>query len=199
MNAFIFRSVCQVFFARELSWRHRPNWRTLFVLRPRAGSPEGVQGPSGPRRRARERGALERSPCSSEFPIPIMALKRLKDAARIFCAGSAERREAQQRCVDRFSAESSEAEGRQSESIPPEIRACRRQWRGASQAMPARKRCPQIQYFREESALSGTEYASHLVHIISNTAWSSRRATDPPDRSRTNPRSDRRYHRRCSP
>ena len=34
--------------ARELSWRHRPNWRRLFVLRPEAGSPEWVQGLRAP-------------------------------------------------------------------------------------------------------------------------------------------------------
>ena len=28
--------------ARELAWRHQPNWRRLFVLRPEAGSPDWV-------------------------------------------------------------------------------------------------------------------------------------------------------------
>ena len=37
-------------FARELAWRHIPNWRRLFVLRPEAGSPEWVQGASSARK-----------------------------------------------------------------------------------------------------------------------------------------------------
>ena len=85
----------------------------------------------------------------------------LTDLGWIFCSGKTERRKAQQRCIDRSSAERSEAEGGQSGRLPPGIRAQALAQGGGVQRTARTKKTPKDVRFKKKDSITEQRKTGH--------------------------------------